>query len=578
MAAAAEAAGRPLGDAERQLISRLRDNWFETAADLAAMSREDVTALKVPRRVWTYVVEVLKEGEDEQADGEGPGLAAVAAATAAEASEAAAARGAAAGEDCKALTDGRAENRSPVGSRGQPEERPVPSVTGSPSTSSSDEVQGTDSSGEAGSAGFELEGGAAAGADGELHPDIMQRRAPLRRRLFPKGHIKVSQRVQLPPYGITESELTPALREELEALRTFSCTRFFGQRVEPIGAATFKVDMQYLRMMLGWLHRRRGVPLAELSLRCLLPSSEEQGVAVVFDFVEFLVQERGVNARTQFNTLSTCVHVVRFLYHSESKPDPANPRDAPYSDLPVMKALKNLVAKAHKASKKAPLVSDERLKWLEWSEFLALIRGLREECAGLTASGAPRSRKEVALCLQRYLVFAILSCIPDRQRTIRELQVGRTLFKEDGRWVIRHSPSDYKTGKLYGKRPPLVIAPFVYPELEAFINVFRAELAPSHDMLFSRASGLPMTDNSLYDMFVHTAQRRTGKPTNPHLIRDMVVTHLRTQGTSEGEMEALAIYMGHSITMQRDTYDRRTRDQKVTPAVALMERMSTGTM
>jgi hypothetical protein len=37
-------------------------------------------------------------------------------------------------------------------------------------------------------------------------------------------------------------------------------------------------------------------------------------------------------------------------------------------------------------------------------EFLALIRELREDCAGLTSTGAPRSRKEVALALQRYLV------------------------------------------------------------------------------------------------------------------------------------------------------------------------------
>lgn len=53
--------------------------------------------------------------------------------------------------------------------------------------------------------------------------------------------------------------------------------------------------------------------------------------------------------------------------------------------------------------------------------------------SGLTPTGAPRSRREVALCLQRYLVFAILSCIPDRQRTLRELEVGRTLMKEGDR-------------------------------------------------------------------------------------------------------------------------------------------------
>ena len=40
--------------------------------------------------------------------------------------------------------------------------------------------------------------------------------------------------------------------------------------------------------MLGWLHRHRGVPLQELSLRAMFPSSEERSVASAFDFVEFL--------------------------------------------------------------------------------------------------------------------------------------------------------------------------------------------------------------------------------------------------------------------------------------------------
>jgi hypothetical protein len=53
--------------------------------------------------------------------------------------------------------------------------------------------------------------------------------------------------------------------------------------------------------------------------------------------------------------------------------------------------------------------------------------------------------------------------------------------------------------------------------------------------------------------------RITGKRTNPHLVRDSVVTHLRGTGASERELEALAIYMGHSVEMQRSTYDRRTK-------------------
>ena len=67
--------------------------------------------------------------------------------------------------------------------------------------------------------------------------------------------------------------------------------------------------------------------------------------------------------------------------------------------------------------------------------------------------------------------------------------------------------------------------------------------------------------------------RLTGKQVNPHLIRDMIVTHLRSTDTSERELEALAMYMGHSLNMQRQFYDKRTQSQKIQPAADLIRRL-----
>lgn len=92
--------------------------------------------------------------------------------------------------------------------------------------------------------------------------------------------------------------------------------------------------------------------------------------------------------------------------------------------------------------------------------------------------------------------------------------MGRTLVKDrEGRWVIRHGPGDYKvrrgwahglpaflaasllslvsfaplqTGRAYGERPPLVLSPHIYPELEAFMGRWRAELKPAHNLLFTQ--------------------------------------------------------------------------------------------
>ena len=91
---------------------------------------------------------------------------------------------------------------------------------------------------------------------------------------------------------------------------------------------------------------------------------------------------------------------------------------------------------------------------------------------------------------------------------MRELQVGQTLFKDElGRWVIRHGPGHYKTGKAYGERPTMALAPHMYPELEAFLEEWRSELNPQHDFAFSQANGQPITDQTIYKVFYTSCYR-----------------------------------------------------------------------
>jgi hypothetical protein len=48
----------------------------------------------------------------------------------------------------------------------------------------------------------------------------------------------------------------------------------------------------------------------------------------------------------------------------------------------------------------------------------------------------------------------------------------------------------------------------------------------------------------------------------------------RESGACEQDLESLALLMGHSVKEQRGTYDRRTKSQKVQPAVDLMLELS----
>jgi hypothetical protein len=127
-------------------VERLQENWFATAADVAAMSREDRHSLKVPLRVWTHIAAALGISIGPEPSGSlllsGSGALAV-------------------------------TSSSKLGPPGE-------------------EALGDDDDEEE--------------EEDELDADIMLRRAPPRRRTFAREHVKVTKRVQQAPYGLRVSE------------------------------------------------------------------------------------------------------------------------------------------------------------------------------------------------------------------------------------------------------------------------------------------------------------------------------------------------------------------------------------
>lgn len=384
---------------------------------------------------------------------------------------------------------------------------------------------------------------------------------------------KVVGRSRITKYSISKRELTPQLAEEFDRLIRFGTERFYGAQSEPIAMVTAEKYTDHLRGFLGYLKNVDKVPLEDLSLRSLVPSSGRDGVIPAFNYTQWLIKERNIAVRTELLVLRSVLFVAKFVHHDQSQIVPGS-GDKSYSDLDVVKELRALINSRRKASKVAPRVADEKPKWVDWNEYLFIVQELRRETGALKVDSQGktlrRDDKDIAWSLQKYLIFAILSCIPDRQRTIRELKIGRTLFKEGDRYVIRHGPSDYKTGSAYGVRAPLYISSSINPELEAYINMYRSALQPDHEYLFTQANGQPLTDKSLYKLFWTTSFRISGKRLSPHMVRDVVITHLRGTDASERELEALAIYMGHSVSIQKSTYDRRSQQEKVQPAVNLL--------
>ena len=339
-------------------------------------------------------------------------------------------------------------------------------------------------------------------------------------------------------YALHPRDTPPRLARELDDFHRFWTVRFPGQQQQPVAVVTADKYVDHLRRMLGWavaegkVRRGEGAAIGEranastlsaasapkaaskngecgdgggdehnepfslsaatppdLSLRDLLPDSTREGASLVMEYAAWLARARGVTPHTEGLAVRSALSAAKFLFHSRSRARVAS-GERPYQDLEVVSELRGMSREAREAGKRAPGVADEAAKWLDWPDFLAVVEELRREAGAVNDRGRRRSDAAVAWSLQKYLMFAILACVPDRQRTVRDLDRGRTLFFESGKWVIRHGAGDYKTGRVYGTRPPLQLDESLYPELHAYLSTWRQCLNPKHDFVFTMKSGV----------------------------------------------------------------------------------------
>ena len=225
---------------------------------------------------------------------------------------------------------------------------------------------------------------------------------------------------------------------------------------------------------------------------------------------------------------------------------------------------------------------------------LADVQQLKVEYHSLLGKGEKSSPQAKAAALQCYLIFALFSIVPDRQRTFRELSVGVTLCKSNNVWQIEHSAKDFKTGHVYlkpGEKRLIPIPEFLYPELEnwlfgtedeagsshCYVDAagnrlgWREVFQPKHNFVFTQQNGEPFITSTFNSLFRNTAYRLTGKVCTPQLVRKMIVTHFKLSGAPEHIMTSLAQLMKMSPQMQQRVYDRHaSATEGIAPAIHLL--------
>ena len=392
-------------------------------------------------------------------------------------------------------------------------------------------------------------------------------------------------------------------RSKMLLVSSSSVTNYSNTRVQIWKSVNTRHASTFAQSRLSAVEKKAEL-MRQVSLIDIFPDTSTKSATCVLNYILWLRSERTISSNYEANILRGLIKLVKFRFASVLSDSDALQHSSKskstslLDDLPIVVELRRLHRDAGQKAKKSQRSSDEGKKWLEWEEYLEVIEFLKSDLGALIEryqtectkekKGQKIKKKEIATLFQHYLILSFFASVPDRQRTFRELELGRSFLRidqsaaataEGGIWVIKHTADDYKTGSTYVERPPLPLPSSLTSFIDDFINQWRHALLsdanPSSSFLFLQPrTGNPLTQNSIYQIVSRCCYKYKGRKTNPHLLRDMIVTHIRKNAdASEKELEALALFMGHSVAMQRESYDRRTLEQKIEPAIQMMHQM-----
>ena len=410
------------------------------------------------------------------------------------------------------------------------------------------------------------------------------------------------------PYALKETELTPRLIKQLEAkprqltkddfnltvlknftkkttdwlpdygLHYFLTAREVSKRQDrPLREITFRTRRKDILRFLGWLRNYKGFKLEDLCLE-LMADKE-----LLEEFNCWGINERGNTYAWAGQYAAASINIAKWIHHKRSK-------KLKYDDVKAITTIRDYgrtLGNEYKAQG-TNIQKEKEEKFITFEECEQLVAYLKKACAprrryyredGRTRSTAGRSDRAIISAWEHYLIVAILVYCGIRQREIRELELGKTLFREaDGYWV-KQEPADHKIGSKTGEGKEFRLPELLTEDLDEWLNVWRPKMPlQGHNQVFAmigsnahpNSMGKPFTETSLGAFVTRRVYKATSflfdepKRINPHFFRNIIITHQRKHG-DPSKREPLATMMGQSIETADRIYNlmnRRDRTEK----------------
>ncbi len=127
-----------------------------------------------------------------------------------------------------------------------------------------------------------------------------------------------------------------------------------------------------------------------------------------------------------------------------------------------------------------------------------------------------------AVCYRDALMIAWLAARPERRSTFANTHLERQLLRVGHGWRVERSPDEMKSGRRFDIGLPQSLVPFI----DRYLAIYRPLLlrGRDNDAFWISLNGRPMSGQAVYHRVCRVTARAFGKPLNPHLFRDMLVT------------------------------------------------------
>lgn len=371
-----------------------------------------------------------------------------------------------------------------------------------------------------------------------------------------------AKREDIGHYGLKPEDLSDKTRAQLDAFRRFWLDLEVPERKKPpVVEQTWKGYNNLILWFLGWLHNIQGEPIETLSLE------QVANLDLLKKFVAWSINVRGNGYGWATNAGYASLAVAKWL-NPQSK-------HREFRDIPVVEEIRDYTSYLREQHRNEDSRQNIDKKMLTFQEAQLVVDYLKQCCAPLDKYGDARSEKAVMSSWQKYLIVAILTYCPVRQREIRELTIDGTLCREaDGYWV-KLKPSQHKAGRRSRKGREYALPKHLTKDLDTWLRDWRVKGPNSHQFVFMRMRsnrfpetfGDPLNAGNMSDLVTSAVHNATavlfGQPrdTTPHIYRRIAVTYQHRYGRPE-QRDALAELMGHSLAEAIRTYNEESSRER----------------